>query len=953
MRKALLLTTLLLISCRGEVSSEDALPLATAHSFDFAQDVSDLPADPAVRFGKLENGLRYALMANDTPSDAASLLFYVDAGSLDETEETRGLAHFLEHMAFNGSDAYPEGELVKSLERLGLAFGADTNAYTTFDRTVYSLQLPNVREETVDAALGAMRETASRLTLDPAAIDSERGVIQAELRARKSPASRAAEASLDFLLEGTLYPQRLPIGTPETIDSVTAEQFRAFYDGRYRPETSAIVMVGDFDVDAMEARIRERFGDWRPDGEALPIERPASVPERGPREGVFIDPEVSTAVDAVTFRPFEKPLDTAAARRERNLDGIGNALLNRRFQRLATEGTRDFLGASAASYPVFDIVEISTLTASSEADRWDAALADAVVELNKAREFCFTQAELDEYLANARRTLQRQVDTADTRRTPGLANQLLGSVSNGTVFTTPASSLERYLAFEDTITLDEICPRFRSKWEGFGSADLFLRTSDATEPDELRTAFDAAMARPVEANADRAAAEFAYSEWGEPGRVAARGRVEDIDFQTVDFENGVRLNIKRTDYAKDQVIAQAVIGGGLLHTDWQEGFNQIAGGVLGEGGLGAHTVDELQTLLAGRTARSSIAVATETLRIGGGASGEDMPLMFDLMMANLTDKAYRDAPVQRFRRQLDAFYDQIDSTPGGVAARDVPRLLRSGDRRFGIPDKDVLEALDADDVRDVVEPLLSDGHIEIAVVGDVDPERVVAEVARTFGTLPARPVEVEPVPDAAAQVRFPDPGRVMLTHQGEPTTALLQVVYPAFDDEDIARVRRAQVARDIAQLKLTDVLREQEGQSYSPSIGAQFSPSFPGYGYVAVSVEADPDELDTIEGLIDAVAADMREGRITQDEFERAIRPTRESVVKSLESNGYWLGVLDSARAEPESLDAHRTRIAAYREMELADILPVARQVFVGDAAYRIRIVPEARVAAEVGEAAE
>ena len=931
-------SSLALIS--GCKATQDTAP--DPASVDFAHQLSDLPLDPAITFGRLDNGMRYALRTNATPSDTASLLFRFDTGSLDEAEDERGIAHFLEHMAFNGSTAYPEAELVKSLERLGLAFGADTNAYTSFDETVYQLELPNLSEEVVDTSLRVMRETADQLLLEPDAIDRERGVILSELRTRKSPGATAGEESLKFYLDGTAFPDRLPIGTEETINSVTAENFRAFYNGRYRPETTTLVMVGDFDIPEMETRIRDIFSDWTGQGEPLPTERPDTLPVRDPRVGLHTDPEIPTSIAITLYGPADERTDSVETRRERLIDGVGYSLLNRRFSRIATEGSADFLGASVSSSDIFDIGSLRTLSASALPDTWDAAMADAVDELRRARQYCFSESELAEWKANTRRGLERAIETADTRRTPGLARQLMSAITNERVITTPESSVARYSEYEDSITLDEVCERFTADWEDLESADLYMNSNAAPEGGEaaIREAFNAALERPITAPEDRDAGEFAYTDWGTPGEIISRTTVEDVDFTTVDFANGVRLNIKQTDYARDQIIARVSIGGGLNNaSDWPEGFSQFAGAVLSEGGLEAHTPDELRTLLAGRNVSAGLSVGTEMISVAGGSSNRDLDLLFDLMAANVTAKGYREEAVTNFRRDLDAFYDTLDSTAGGVSARDVPRLLRSGDRRFGIPGKDLLQTLTKEQVQDIVEPLISTGLIEIGVVGDVEVDKVIEQAARTFGAFAPRPTELTDYPDAKRQLTFPAPGKVTLTHAGDADTALYQIFFPAFDGSDTTRTRHAGLARAVAQLKLTDVLREREGQSYSPSVSGYFPSGYDDYGYLGISVSAAPDALDTIDTLVAEVAAEMRAGEITEDEFDRAIRPIRESVERSLEENSYWLGVIDRVRTYPDELDDHRSRVAAYQNMTREDIIPVAKQIFDPDAAFRVNII--------------
>ena len=231
----------------------------------FVQQTSDLKADERVVYGELENGLRYAVMRNATPSGAGAIRMRIDTGSWNETDAQQGIAHFLEHMAFNGSENVPEGEMVKRLERYGLAFGADTNASTGFDQTTYKLNLPNVSEELLDEAFFLMRETASNLLLDADAIDRERGVIASEKSSRDSLSFRSAIDNLGFFTKGSGRIDRLPIGLDETIATMPREEFVRFYEGFYRPENTFIVFVGDVDTDTAIAKIREYFGDWKPE----------------------------------------------------------------------------------------------------------------------------------------------------------------------------------------------------------------------------------------------------------------------------------------------------------------------------------------------------------------------------------------------------------------------------------------------------------------------------------------------------------------------------------------------------------------------------------------------------------------------------------------------------------------------------------------------------------------
>jgi len=398
----------------------------TVDDVPFVHMASDLPVDEAITYGELPNGLRYAVRQNDTPTKTATLLMRIDTGSMNETDETRGLAHFLEHMAFNGSENIPEGEMTKRLERFGLAFGADTNASTGFTETTYQLELPDVTEEMLNETLGIMRETAERLTLDPEAIDKERGVIQAERRSRSNPAFRAFLDQLDFYAGHTILPDRLPIGTEATIDSIVSNQFRDFYKRYYRPEKTFVTLVGDLDPAFAIEKIEEFFGDWENSGEfeaGVNVEIDAEL-ITVPRARIYSDPEIQTSVSLAMFKPYVEEADNAAVRRDNLIEGLGNTMLNRRLGKMARSETSAFISAGVGQSNFFDVAEVSSLSVNSEPERWKEALAQGEQALRQALEFGFSQAELDEQIANIENSLKVSVQTSPTRRTPRLRRRI-------------------------------------------------------------------------------------------------------------------------------------------------------------------------------------------------------------------------------------------------------------------------------------------------------------------------------------------------------------------------------------------------------------------------------------------------------------------------------------------------------------------------------------------------
>ena len=912
----------------------------------FPHQSSDLTVEAAIEYGRLPNGLRYAVMANETPSNTATLLMRFDTGSVNEVDGQQGLAHFLEHMAFNGSKNIPEGEMIKRLEKFGLAFGADTNASTSFDETIYQLELPEVNDEILDETLMIMRETASNLTLEPEAIDRERGVILAEKRARISPAYNASIASLKFYLEGSPFPNRIPIGTEDTIQSVTPENFRDFYKGYYHPDETFIVLVGDFETDYAAGKIEEFFADWTAETDAKADVEIKPLGPRGAEAEYYVDPEIQTSISLTVMGPPDLREDTANNRRAAFIESLGNRILSRRLAKIARSGDAAFISASASSSSIYDVRGLSSLSMSTQPENWANALAQGEQALRQAYEFGFSQDELDEQIANTRKGLQVAVQTSPTRRTSSLARQIMSSFSNNQVMTDSAANLERFEKYADSITPKQVHEAFKAKWTGLEAPQLYLSTNKVIEnaEDVMLKALSDSRKVEVKPLANQVKVDFAYTDFGTPGKIASRETIEDIDFEQITFENNVRLNIKKTPYQKDIISIDVALGkGDLFFPSDLPGFKWFAPNMLSLAGLKAHSADDIQTIMAGKSVGVSMNFGPRRMYMSGATVPNNLGDQLNLMTAYATAPGYRAEAKTRYDNYIQSFYPTLDSTPGGVASRDVERLIRSGNKRFGIPAEDDLINIEMARLKDWLDPNLTAGAIEIGVVGDVDVEAVIKEVARTFGALPKFDAAVPSIEGKDIKLTFPkgSPRPVKLSHAGEAGTALLRIYWPAPDGRDVTTSRKISMLTELFKLRLTEVMREEEGASYSPSAFSYSPRIYPDYGYIGASLELDPKDIDRISAKVDEIAAQFRAGKFDEALFERAIKPARERIETSLENNGYWMNIISEAQSDPERLDRHRSRHEAYQNMTVEELKSLAKTLFDPKDAYRIQILPE------------
>jgi zinc protease len=907
-------------------------------------EASDLPVDPGYTFGRLDNGLRYIIRRNATPEGTALVRMRVHSGALEETDAERGLSHYLEHMAFNGSTGIPEGEMIKLLEREGLAFGADTNASTGYENITYMLNLPRNDEALLSTALMLMRETASELTISEDAVARERGVILAEKRDRAGFGLRNYEDNVAFLAPAARYGQRLPIGTAEVLESATADQIRALYRRTYTPANSVLVVVGDYPVEVVEAAIRARFADWAPaPAPAPPIAGPIDVNAAGLTD-IHLDPALPESVTISRLVPWRDEPDTLATRRAEALRSIGYGIVNRRLARLARGADAPFRGASYGTGDLFEDARITSLTVSSVDGEWKKGLTAAVREVHQALAHGFTRAELDEQLATIRTNLENAVKAADTRGHAVFVGAALALVSDERVPTTPEWALALFDELTPELTPDAVWRAMRDDAAPF--AEPLIRFVGRTAPDggetALRAAFAEGLALPIAAPVDNGPLAFGYSDFGPAGTVISDVTENSLGLRQLRFANGVRLTLKKTDVRKDRVaFALAVDGGDLMNTRESPLATYLAGS-LAAGGLGKHSQDELASILAGRSVSFELTSSIDAFTASSTTTPRDLALQMQVLAATLTDPGYRPEGVERFRKNIDNFFDTLTSTPGRALAAASGAILSDSDPRFSLQPREAFFGLDYTQLRAAIGNRLERGAIELALVGDLDEDAAIAAVAATLGALGPREEAFNPRADNRTRSFTTARGEHRLTHTGEPDQALLQWVWPTTDDSDLAEDQRLELLARIVRLELTDRLREKLGQAYSPSAGSSTSNIYPGYGTFAVSASVAADTVDAARAAVAALVADLRAGPLDPDIIERARKPLLEEYNNYLKDLGGWLALAARAQSEPERLDRFRAAPDVIRAITPDDLHEAALRYLDLEGAVVFTVMPEA-----------
>jgi len=913
----------------------------------FPQAQSDLKPDPAARFGTLPNGLRYVVRANQEPRERASLRLLIEAGAIHETEKQLGLAHFLEHLAFNGSENYAPGTLIEFFQRMGMNFGGDTNASTWYTRTLYLLELPETKEATMAEGLKVFRDYAGGLLLNGQEIDKERGIILSEKRTRDSVGYRTWLATNNFLLRDTMFAKRDVIGTAEIISNADREQFLDYYNTWYRPELMSMVVVGDFDVTAVEQQIVAAFSNLQPRAPARPEPDLGRVHHAdGVQVFYHLEAEApDTKVTIATAVPYTPEPDTAAIRLKYLPRTLAHAMINRRLAILARKEGAPFVSGSAGAGEAYRFYRQSVIALTCRRDQWSDALSVADQELRRALEHGFQPAELQEVVANMRNGFAQAAKTAATRRSGDLADGITDTLLDREVFTTPADDLALFAPALEKATVADCLAGLRDAWSAPHRLVMVTGNAEIPAGDQavaiISDAFKKSNAVAVAPPEAMAEGKWAYTDFGAPGKVIERKQVEDLDVTLLTFANGVRLNLKKTDFEANRIRMSLRIGSGqLTEPRDQQGLAFYTGQSYTDGGLGQHSADDLRRILAGKTVGAGFNVGGDAFVINGGTNREDLLLQLQLMTARITDPGYRPEAARQARKAIEQIYLSFAHTASGPFTLEVPRLLASGDPRFGLPPQDEMLKRNLDEVRAWVTPELARGAIEIAIVGDIDIDATIAAVASTLGALPER--APRPALTALRQVTFPrEPFKREFTIATEISKGDVALFWPTTDGREIHRARRLNLLSEVLSDRLRIKVREELGDAYSPGVGSAASDIYPGYGYLQASVTVDPPRAEQVADIIVDIAADVAVKGITEDELDRAKKPVLTSLRESARTNQYWLGsVLARAQERPEMLEWSRSRYADNEGITTAEISELAKQYLTATRVSRVTVFP-------------
>jgi zinc protease len=675
----------------------------------------------------------------------------------------------------------------------------------------------------------------------------------------------------------------------------------------------------------VEAAIKAHFGDWQaPAAQPQPNPGPFDFALAG-KTDVYLDPALPERITVSRTGPWQDEPDTVANRQQTLLRQIGYGIINRRLQRLSREGDPPFRAAGIGTGDVFKAARTTSLVIDAGEGEWQRGLAAAQREYRRALQFGFTPAEVAEQVANLRTAQENAAAGAATRNNVTFVAMALSLLQDERIPTTPESGLARFNAFAPTITPEKVLAAL--KHELVPLDNPLIRFEGRTAPKggaaALRAAWNAGMAETLARQDDAKLAQFGYTDFGPPGKVVSDTTEPQLGIREIRFANGLKLNLKPTELQKDRISLSLNIDGGEMLDTRDHPLATAMVNVLPVGGLGKHSYDELQSILAGRSVSFAIGDSERSFRMGGTTTPRDLELQLQLLAAAISDPGYRPQGEAQYRRNIENFFARLDATPESALATNLGRIVADGDPRFTLQAKDAYLALNFEKLRAAIGDRLAHGALELAIVGDFDPDKTIAFVARTLGALPPRETEFRAWEANRTRPFTADRSLRVIRHSGPADQAIVRMSWPTEDDTNFDDQLKLELLERVVDVELTDDLREKLGQTYSPGVNAEESRTWHHYGTFNIAAPVAAAQVEPARQAMLATITRLTTGPVDADTLLRARQPLLEAYDNALKTNAGWLGLADDAQREPDRIGrfvSAKAKVAAITPEELQAI---------------------------------
>ncbi len=897
---------LLALGCAASPAGPATAPPAGDPLLEQFPDLDDaLPMDPDVRTGTLDNGLRWYIEPKTEPPARAELRLVVKAGSLHEDDDQLGLAHFVEHMAFNGTEHFAGNELIAYLESLGSKFGAHLNAYTSFDRTVYKLHVPTDDDEAFGQAFVVLRDWAGGLAFDPEEIEKERGVVLEEWRRSLGVSARTRDRTVPWLYAGARHVDRLPIGTEDSLTGFDPDAARRFYADWYRPDLMAVIASGDFDVDSVQARIEAMFSDLATPPDARErVEHPIPMHDE-PIYGVYADPEQSYSIVQVLIKRTKTYGPTRRDYRDVLVSRVVQEALRERLGALTRDPAAGVLYAGPNAGRWSPTTVIRGFYAVTPEGGVEQGLEAVLTELERARRHGFSDGELERARASVLRQMETFFNERETEKSSAAVGELLRNFMDGE--TVPGSDLEWAMAqaYVPTITAAE-ANALASAWIEPPSRVVFSLVPEGDgviTVAQLQAAEARVAAKEIAPPADEDLDQPLVAEAPVPGSVLERREIEAVGVTEWTLSNGVTVLLKPTDFKDDEIQISAWQAGGtsrIADDAWRSA--RQASAIASQSGVGPYDADQLARFLAGRKVRIRPYAGNLYSGFSGSTSPEDLDLALQLAHAWLTSARFsEDGFAVSLQRGKSSAQNRL-ARPDTVAGDAFNRLLYGDHERrrpWTVESYDAVERAAAEAFWRAEFADLS--GLTVALVGAIDLEAVEPAVTAWLGSLPAGEGGKAWADEG---IRLAEGVHDEVVRAGTEPKAKVRFRISGDFESTPERRHALSALTDLLQMRLREVLREDKGGVYSVGVrGPSTWAPVPTYG-LSVTFGCDPERVEELTEAMREVLVEVRD-TVPDADYVTRVQETRESAQEErLRTNRYWIGALRANRQRGEPPEA-------------------------------------------------
>jgi zinc protease len=941
--RALFVTAFVTAALGGPIMARQAAPQPAAPAApNLAQTI---PFDAAVRTGTLPNGLKYYVRKNARPANRVLLRLAVKTGSLDEADDQQGLAHVLEHMAFNGSEHFKPGELISYFESTGARLGPHVNAYTGFEETVYMLDLPSDKPEIVAKGMTAFSDFAGGLWLDPKEVDKERGVVVEEWRGGLGAGSRIRDKQIPVLFYKSRYAERLPIGKPEILKSFPVARLKAFYDTFYRPDQMAVIAVGDMDPQKLEDLIKSTFSPLKNRG-AAPPERKVDVPlHKETLVSIVTDNEITqSSVSLVRKRP-RGGSSTIGDYRRSLVQRFFEQMLNDRFDELSRRPDAKFLGAGLFGDGLSKTVETVSLGANVQAGKIAEGLAAVAIEAKRAREYGFNPVELDRAKKWMVSFYERAYNEREKTESGSFAQEYLNHFLEGEP--SPGIDYEFKLVQQllPGITPEEVASLARTLLADDSRVILATSPQKADIPvpseDELTKALAAAEATAVTPWKDTRTTRELVERKPDPVAIVSTRKVDPIGLTIAKLANGVEVWLKPTDFKDDQVLfaLQARGGTSLAPPDDFVEATLASTYVTLSGAAGLKALD-VQNVLTGKLAGASPFMSLSTHGFNGSAAPAHLETALQLLYARFTQPGDDPEAFDLMKRQLSAFLANRLDSPNAVFGDKVEEINTSNHYTSKPLTVARVETLDRAKMLSFYKARFSNAaDFTFFMVGAFKTEEALPLIARYIGGLPSTGTAASTFKDV--DIRFPSANTEVTVEKGREPKSETVISFAADPPgDDPMEQERVLAATDVLEIALRDILREELGQTYTVSAGLSQNLPQRGGGYVQVNFGASPENIEKMTARVLQEVEKMQKNGPSEDLVNRAKETAKRGYETSLRTNNYWLGRFQAVNMWKQDPLIIGTRVERINAVTPATVQDAFKKYFPIDRRTVITLMP-------------